>query len=136
MSRIPSEINGVAVEFAGGVDNDVNGRVIEALQVCIRPDVSPAQELEKIFISSASDGTHDPSSRHYMKKAVDISQINGKRIITYPNNPEVQAIVQAIQETFEEYAERRENFGPYFKKKLGGPWEVSGHHDHIHLSVN
>src|SRR4030042_4848284 len=92
--------------------------------------------LEKIFISSINDGDHDPNSLHYMGKALDISQVNGERIITYPNDPEVRAIVRGIQEAFEEYAEQRENFGPYFKKKLGAPWEVSGHKDHIHLSVN
>lgn len=136
MARIPSEINGVAVELAGTVDPDVDDRVIAGLQVCIKPDVAPTYKLVEIFISSAHDGTHDPNSRHYMGKAVDISRLNGKHIITYPNDPEMQAIVQAIQETFEEYPERRENFGPYFKKKLGGPWQVAGHQDHIHLSVN
>ena len=136
MARIPANINGVAVEFAETVNNDVNDWVIEGLQVCIKSDVSPTRALENIFISSAHDGTHDQNSRHYMGKAVDISRLNGKHIITYPDDPEVQAIVQAIQETFENYPERRENFGPYFKKKLGKPWAVPGHQDHIHLSVN
>jgi hypothetical protein len=70
-------------------------------------------------------------------KAVDISRINGiKIVIGYPNDPEVKAIVDAIQIAFETFSDRRENFGPYAKTKLGKPWSVSGHDDHIHLSIN
>ncbi len=137
MSRIPSEINGVTVEFAETVNNEVNERVVEGLQFCIRKDVASSHELAKIFISSASDGTHDPNSRHYMGKAVDISRVNGRRLAEFYGEDEaVTAIVNALQESFEGYQERRENFGPYFCKKLGEPKPMPGHDDHIHFSVN
>jgi hypothetical protein len=54
----------------------------------------------------------------------------------YPHNPGMKALVDAIQDTFESYTGRRENFGPHMKKKLGSNWSVAGHNDHIHLSVN
>ena len=54
----------------------------------------------------------------------------------FNTNPHVKAITTAIQQKFESFAERRENFGPALKKKLGQPFQVSGHKDHIHLSVN
>jgi hypothetical protein len=57
-------------------------------------------------------------------------------VIGYPGDPAVKAIVDAIQTVFESYSHRRENFGPHFKHKLGMPFPVGGHQDHIHLSVN
>lgn len=70
-------------------------------------------------------------------KAVDISRINGmKMAVFYTTNASVKAIVDAIQTAFETYPYRRENFGPFFKKKLGAPMSIAGHLDHIHLSVN
>jgi hypothetical protein len=70
-------------------------------------------------------------------KAVDISRINGKFIFqSYNSAADVTAIVNAIQQTFEAFTHRRENFGPYLMLKLGNPFSVGGHGDHIHLSVN
>ena len=54
----------------------------------------------------------------------------------YSSNTIVKGIVDAMQTEFENYAHRRENFGPLFKKKLGKNYTVSGHSDHIHFSVN
>ena len=48
----------------------------------------------------------------------------------------MKPIVDAIQDEFETYSNRRENYGPHFKKKLGQNWTVSGHDDHVHVSVN
>jgi hypothetical protein len=70
-------------------------------------------------------------------KAVDISRINGqKMILAYPGDASVKAIVDAIQTELESYAHRRENFGPAMKKKLGADYAIGGHADHIHFSVN
>jgi hypothetical protein len=55
--------------------------------------------------------------------------------VYYSTDGTVKAITNAIQDKFESYAHRRENFGPHFKKKLGVVKAVSGHKDHIHLSV-
>jgi hypothetical protein len=136
MARIPSSINGVIVEFAPTAVNDVAQTMVDGLQHCVRPDVAQGHMLAKIFISSASD-SHAFPSRHVQKKAVDISRINGtKMAVGYPSDASVKAIVDALQKAFETFMHRRENFGPHLKKKLGKAHAVSGHHDHIHFSVN
>lgn len=66
------------------------------------------------------------------KRAIDISRINGVPIIVQGNS----AIVQALQNAFDASTGIRENFGPAFKHKLGSPWTVGGHEDHIHISIN
>ena len=136
MPDIPSKINGVTVEFASTVKKGVHQRMIDGLNHCIKANVASGHTLSKIFISSASD-SHSPPSRHTQEKAVDISRINGAKIVIgYPAGGFVKAIVDAIQTAFESYTHRRENFGPHFKKKLGLNHSVSGHKDHIHFSVN
>ena len=136
MPNIPNNINGVTVEFASSVGKDVNQTLIDGLKHCIKPQVATGQSLQKIWISSASD-SHQSPSRHVSGQGVDISRINGKHIQTgYTSDAGVKAIVDAIQDTFETFAKRRENFGPHLKKKLGSAWTVGGHADHIHLSVN
>ncbi len=136
MPNIPSTINSVAVDFAAGVDKSVKQIMIDGLKHCIKSDVAEGYSLERIYISSAND-SHDMPSRHAQQKAVDISRINGTKIvIAYPEGGAVQAIVDAIQDAFEDFGQRRENFGPHLKKKSGNDYTVSGHADHIHLSVN
>jgi hypothetical protein len=140
MAKIPEAINGVEVEFGEGVVNDVTDSLVNALQQCIRPYFPLVQTLRKIYISAAKDHHTAPNqvnSRHNQRKAVDISRLNDTKIaIGYPNNPAIRALVDAIQDSFEVYPGRRENFGPHLKKKLGTTWPVPGHDDHIHLSVN
>lgn len=136
MTDIPSSINGVTVEFGGAVNKDVHDRVIEALKIVVKPGIATGKSLQKIYISSAND-QHALPSRHAQQKAVDISRINGiKMVIGYPQGGEVTAIVKAMQTAFETYAHKRENFGPFMKKKSGADHAVGGHADHIHLSVN
>ena len=136
MAQLPSTINGVTVELGDGVGNDVAERLIDGLKHCIKSQIAAGHSLSNIYISSAYD-SHVMPSRHMQQKAVDISRINGTKIaIGCPQGGTVKAIVDAIQERFEEYPHRRENYGPHLKKKLGQPWTVSGQADHIHLSVN
>ena len=136
MPQIPAIINGVTIEFADSVANDVDQSVVDALKHCVRIDIAPGQILARIYISSAAD-SHTMPSRHAQKKAVDISRINGTKIVIgYPSNAALKAIVDAIQKAFETFPKRRENFGPHLKQKLGHPFAISGHNDHIHLSVN
>ncbi len=136
MPILPSSINGVTVEFASTVGKDVTQSMVDGLNHCIKADVASGHTLNRIFISSAKD-SHTSPSRHVSGKAVDISRINGLKMAThYGSNGAVTQITNAIQTTFETYSGRRENFGPHFKKKLGSEWSVSGHKDHIHLSVN
>jgi hypothetical protein len=136
MPQIPSSINSVTVEFASTVVKDINQNMIDGLKHCIKGDIATGKTLNKIYISSAKD-SHTSPSRHVIGKAVDISRINGKKMSThYSSDNEVKAIVDAIQTTFETYSKKRENFGPCFKKKEGVEKAISGHGDHIHLSVN
>ena len=136
MALIPTSINGVAIELKSTVNRDVHQSVIDALAHCIKPQIAAGHLLTKIYISSASD-SHSLPSRHAQNKAVDISRINGTYIIRgYRRGGATKAIVDAIQDTFERYGNRRENFGPHLKKKSGQPWSIGGHADHIHLSVN
>lgn len=133
---IPSAINGVQIDFASGVNRDVDERLIEGLRHCIKPDVSIGYKLRRIYISSAND-SHSMPSRHAQSKAVDISRINGNKMsVSYGSAAEVTAIAQGIQNAFESFPHRRENFGPSIKQKLGTSHSVGGHGDHIHLSVN
>lgn len=136
MPLIPANINGVRVEFDHTVIRDVDQRMVDGLKYCIKPQVASGHALSTIYISSAND-KHVLPSRHMQRKAVDISRINGiKIVIGYSQVDAITAIVDAIQGSFENYHAKRENFGPQLKKKLGVVWPVSGHNDHIHLSVN
>lgn len=137
MPDIPDTLNShVAVEFKSSVGKDVVQSLVDGLIHCIKKDIATGEVLTKIYISSAKD-SHSSPSRHVVGKAVDISRINDKKMsVHYSTDSTVKAIVDAIQDAFESYAGRRENFGPHLKKKSGNPWTVSGHGDHIHLSVN
>jgi hypothetical protein len=136
MATIPETINGVKIYFAPGVNREVETSMLNGLTHCIRKNVSSSQYLLSVYIASASD-SHIYPSRHAQKKAVDISRINGTKIVLgYPGNRTVKAIVDSIQTSFEGYKGRRENFGPYLKKKSGDAFFVKGHTDHIHLSVD
>ena len=136
MASIPSTINGVDVVFGSGVCNNVDETLIAGLKHCISYHIALGHVLSSIYISSAFD-SHQLPSRHMQHKAVDISRINGTKIVVgYSSGASVKAIVDAIQDRFETYSGRRENFGPHLKNKLGGGWSISGHNDHIHLSVN
>jgi len=135
---IGSEINGVRIKFAPAVNREVDPRVIEGLRRIIRADIAEGHALNEIFISSAND-QHELTSRHVQGdgKAVDISRINGMKMsMYYASSKSVKAIVDAIQTAFEGYPHRRENFGPFFRKKLGAAASIDGHRDHLHLSVN
>lgn len=137
MATVDTTINSVQVTFNSGVNNDVKDKMVEGLKHCIKKDVAAGQTLLSINISSMKDSHEGKVSNHNIGTAVDINQINGTRIaIGYPQNGEVTAIVKAIQETFETYSDRHENFGPYLKKKDGNDHSISGHGDHIHLNVN
>lgn len=138
MPNIPSSLNGVTVEFSPSVNKSVDQKVIDALKKVVKPAIATGHVLTKIYISSAND-QHQSPGRHVQGngKAVDNSRINGSKLsLFYTTNTTVKAIADAMQTEFENYAHRRENFGPFLKKKLGNNHPVSGHGDHIHFSVN
>ncbi|MFN2417140.1 MAG: hypothetical protein ABR603_18535 [Pyrinomonadaceae bacterium] len=136
MPNIPSTVNGVAVDFAPAVNRNVVQGVLDALRHVISPDVAPGHNLARVFVSSARRQNPN-NSRHNVGKAVDISRINGVRMSTgFGPDAQVTAIVRAIQRRFESFPAKRENFGPSAKLKEGAPFQVAGHADHIHLSVD
>jgi hypothetical protein len=136
LTPIPASINGVGVDFAGTVNTLVEARLVASLNHTVHAGVAAGHDLKRIFVSSAND-SHSPPSRHAMGKAVDISRINGHKIsVAYERDESVTAITRALQEKFESYEHRRENFGPHLKKKLGKDHDVLGHEDHVHFSVN
>lgn len=139
MPEIPKEINKVVIEFAQNVDREITTEMLSALKHSISSDVSDNHKLKKIWISSASEDieAHKCPSRHFTGNGVDLSRINGKKMSThYDEDDAVTEITNALQQKFESAKKRRENFGPHFKKKLGKPYKISGHKDHIHWSVN
>jgi hypothetical protein len=92
MPTIPTTINGVMVEFASTVNTDVKQVMINGLKHCIKTNIAQGYALNKIYISSAYD-SHTLPSRHMQQKAVDISRINGTKIvIDYPQNGANKAI--------------------------------------------
>jgi len=138
MPQIPASINGVNIDFAQSVNKNVDQKLINALKHCIKPNIAKGYSLTKIYISSAND-SHKLPSRHVQGagKAVDISRINNlKMSVYYKTNKTVKEVTNAIQSTFETFSNKRENFGPLLKMKLGTKHNVSGHNDHIHISVN
>lgn len=137
MAEIPGLINGVTIELApSAIGQGVSHKLVAALKHVIKQDLVAGYKLDRVYISSAKD-SHKAPSRHVAGNAIDISRINGKFMYSsYGNDKAVTAIIDALQHRFESYPQRRENFGPLFKKKLGNPYQVGGHNDHIHFSVN
>ena len=165
MALIPDEINGVRILFKPDVDRDVADDLISALEHLVRPYAygrlpggetglaDAAEEVEEIgrflatslTVSAASDTAgHSTTSRHYMRKAIDISRLNGLYFFdAYPSDDRVRAVVARMQELFHEFAPaRRENFGPYMCRKVSSlgdverPDQAEKHKNHIHFSVN
>jgi len=121
MPTIPGNINGTVIEFSPNVNKNVDQKILDTLKHVLNTNVASGRILTKVYISSAND-QHTFPSRHVQGagKAVDISRINGMKMsVFYPSNTAVKAITDALQNKFESYPHRRENFGPLFKKKLG-----------------
>lgn len=133
---LPHTINGVRLIYAETVNREVHANLLKALVFAIDKKALKAETLSELYVSSAHD-SHALPSRHAIGKSLDISRVNGKRMgIYYPADPLVKAVVDGLQHRLELASGRRENFGPCFKKKLGQPFTVSGHNDHIHFSVD
>lgn len=138
MAVIPTQINNVFIQFGLNVYNSVDPNLLGFLMQTVRPNIVDGPTLTSVYISSLKD-QHNLPSRHMqgLGKAVDISRINGMRMLThYPGDPAVKLITDALQLAFEQWQGRRENFGPLFKRKHGNNYPVAGHADHIHLSVD
>jgi hypothetical protein len=91
MAQIPSTINGVSVQFGSAVGNDVDQKLIDGLKHCIKTQIAANHALTTIYISSAYD-SHKLPSRHMQHNAVDISRINGTKIVlSYPKGGAIKA---------------------------------------------
>jgi hypothetical protein len=96
-----------------------------------------SNKITSIYIAATTNGTHSSTSNHTRGTAVDISRINGIKMINLGNNIQVKA----LQDAFDNYPSIRENFGPSFKHKtfpngsVNLNWPIGGHQDHIHVSV-
>lgn len=94
--------------------------------------------LSSVNINSTSGGTHDPSSRHFMRKAVDINRLNGVPV----QSPMSVPAAAALQKAAANNSNIRENFGPtvnektFSRSQIPTPWPqvAPAHRDHIHLS--
>ncbi|MDH5729213.1 MAG: hypothetical protein OEZ58_09500 [Gammaproteobacteria bacterium] len=134
--RIPSDINGVEIEFGEQVmASAMHPRLLEALFFCIKPDVVNGLLLQRIHISSAK--TFSGTGRHLVGKAVDISRINGIFIAHgYRISPAITELADGIQKCFDQFEFRRENYGPAYQTYMGKAKPMDGYMDHIHLAVN
>lgn len=136
-AKIGAKINDVDVEYASGADNEVQQELIDLVTGVVKSGVATGNNLEKIYVSATTNGTHATGSRHYSGKAIDISRINGKYMsTTYSTDASVKAIVDALQDEADKQPGIRENFGPKFLHKHKANWTVAAHDDHIHLSVD
>lgn len=131
--------NGAIVSLKFGVTKDgqnaqkaVSIRLIAALKTALEI-TNQTVTITSIYIMATTNGEHTtPQSNHFRGLAVDISRINDIPIIVLGANNLVTALQQAIEQT----TNRRENFGPALKLKLGQPWSIGGHDNHIHFSIN
>lgn len=142
VAHIPTTItltNGQTVSVLFGTtsdgqsaDQEVSSRLIATLTQALNI-ASQTVTITSIYIKASTNGAHSsPNSNHYKGLALDISRINGVAMSQSGNT----AFIQALQNAFDQSANIRENFGPYFKHKFGQPFTVNGHDDHIHVSVN
>ncbi len=95
-------------------------------------------KITSIYIMATTNGKHSATSNHSNGTAVDISRINGEKMILSG----VTDQIKQLQIGFDGHIFLRENFGPHFKHKYyksNGTWDydynVGGHKDHIHFSV-
>ncbi|WP_300024094.1 hypothetical protein [uncultured Maribacter sp.] len=101
-------------------------------------NLSGSDKILGLHIFCTTNGTHSATSNHGNGTAVDISRINGKKmIVTGVTNQ-----IKELQKAMDNYQYVRENFGPFLKHKYSkesNSWNynypVKGHKDHIHFSI-
>jgi len=149
---IPNPIllsNGDMVSVTFGTTNSDNQNanqlvaveLINALKYALNKannELSSSEKITSIHIMATSNGAHSPTSNHANGTAVDISRINGVKMVTSG----VTNQIEKLQEAFDQFQYIRENFGPSFKHKYfieSNSWNynfnVGGHKDHIHISI-
>lgn len=101
-----------------------------------------ADKITSIYIMATTNG-HDPAdnpyTNHLKATAVDISRINGQKMIL---SGVTNQIIE-LQRAMDNFPYIRENYGPYFRHKYeveNDIWDynrtgVGAHKDHIHFAV-
>lgn len=124
---------GITASDSLSADQEVAICLIDALISALTCTID-SFEITKIYISATTNGKHSATSNHSRALAIDLSRINDVKM-SLMTEEELKS-VKKLQECLEDYTEIRENFGPSLKKKLGQDYDVSGHSDHMHFSVN
>lgn len=107
--------------------------------------------LDNITVSSISGGDHDPDSRHYSHRALDIKELNGTSVqaaSNYTHGKGGRSEDVVLVESFIAYVmgylsiicrvtrgAERENLGAAVLWNLGPEPTDKNHQDHIHISV-
>ncbi|MDI9257110.1 hypothetical protein [Flavobacterium sedimenticola] len=121
-------------------DQEVATRLVDAIVFALNEantNLPASEKITSIYVKATTNGIHSEYSNHGKGTAVDISRINGNKIINLGNNSQVAA----LQNAFDAFEGIRENFGPHFRHKtfpngsVNLNWPVGGHRDHIHVSV-
>jgi len=149
---IPNPIilnNGDKVSVKFGITNSdgksanqkVSIDLIEGLKFALENannNLNSSNKITSIYIMATTNGRHSSTSNHANGTAIDISRINGVKMVLSG----VTSQIKQLQNSFDSYQYIRENFGPYFKHKYtkeNRTWNynypVGGHKDHIHVSI-
>ncbi|MDG2193549.1 MAG: hypothetical protein P8K77_01585 [Polaribacter sp.] len=105
-------------------------------------NLSASEQITSIYIMATTNGHVGPKykdSNHRKATALDISRINGEKMILSGLTNQIKE----LQKAFDNFQYIRENFGPYFKHKYDlytQKWDynkagVGAHKDHIHIAV-
>lgn len=103
--------------------------------------IATAAGVESVNISATTNGRHARNSNHYNGTAVDINEVNGKRVINAGKDPSVAADVRSIQNAANslEVGVAHENYGPAGLYKEGKQFTnrklQSQHENHIHITI-
>ena len=141
--------NGTQISITFGTTKDlvnanqpVSVDLINGLKFSIEQannNLSSSEQITSIYIMCTTNGHGTTGSSNHLKStAVDISRINGQKMIL---SGVTNQIIE-LQKAMNNFQYIRENFGPYLKYKYSiesNSWNynypIGGHKDHIHFSV-
>lgn len=107
---------GITTSDGESANKEVAKHLIDGLKFALNQANNNLSSLDKVFeiyIMVTTNGSHGPYNNHSSGTAIDISRINGIKMILGVTEP-----IRELQEAFDDYEFIRENFGPYFKHKF------------------